>query len=213
MTLLTLLFQDPFTFALILGVFVLSLSVHEYAHAQTAAWLGDRTAERMNRLTLNPLAHIDPLGLIMLLAAGFGWGKPVPFNPYNLRARRWGPAIVAAAGPLSNLILGTICALGYRWVLPALGPSNVLVFVFGHAAILNFVLMLFNLIPLAPLDGSKALIAALADERYRQARTVIETHGPYILIALMLVDQLSSLHLFGWISTGAIRLAQWIQFV
>jgi Zn-dependent protease len=209
MNLLSLFFEQPWVFFAIILVFLVALSVHEASHAFMGVWLGDPTAERLKRLTLNPLAHVDPLGFLALITVGFGWGKPVPFNPYNLRYRRWGPAFVAAAGPLANLVLGSACALAYRYVAPALGQFNLLSFFLFYSAYLNFLLMFFNLIPIPPLDGSKALLAALADERYRNARLFIETQGPMILIGLILISAFTGLNLFGWLvqlANGLFRL-------
>ena len=93
------LFSDPLFFFVILLAIIVSLSFHEFAHAFAGFKLGDPTAQRLGRLTLNPLAHIDFLGLFMMLFAGFGWAKPVPFDPRNLKSKRWGPVIVALAGP------------------------------------------------------------------------------------------------------------------
>src|SRR5260221_11664107 len=105
---ISLLFQQPFIFLSWLLAFLLALSIHEFCHAVVGTWLGDSTAERMGRLTLNPAAHIDPLGLLAVVLIGFGWGKPVPYNPYNLKWPKWGPVIIAAAGPASNLIMAVI---------------------------------------------------------------------------------------------------------
>jgi Zn-dependent protease len=210
MGLLSLLLSDPLVFLVFILVFLATLSVHEFAHAWAGALLGDQTAKRFNRLTLNPLAHIDPLGFLSLLLIGFGWGKPVPFNPYNLKYPRWGPALVAAAGPFSNLVLGTACALGYRSLAPLLGLDNLLVMLLGFAIHLNFLLMFFNLIPLPPLDGSKALLAVLADEKYRSTRHWLETQGPTVLVGIILLDAFFSLHLFSFLSVAAEALGNFI---
>jgi len=203
MSLLSLLFKQPLIFFVLVAVFVMVLSVHEYAHALVGYWLGDNTAKRMGRLTLNPLAHIDPLGFVALLTVGFGWGKPVPFNPYNLKYPRWGPTLVALAGPGSNLILGLICALLFRFLFPSLGEQNLLTVFLLYAAYLNFALMLFNLIPIPPLDGSKVLLSALADPRYQAARFFLETKGSMLLIGLIVLDAFGGVGVFSWLSSAA----------
>ena len=200
MSLLSLLFEQPLLFFVLIVIFLMTLSVHEASHALAGYWLGDLTAKRMNRLTLNPFAHIDPLGLIALLTIGFGWGRPVPFNPYNLRSRRWGPAMVAAAGPLSNFLVGIAASVCSGWLSPILSEGNLLVIVLQYAAILNFLLMLFNLIPIPPLDGSKWLLAALASGRRTQAVHLLETQGPMLLILLVLLDSFTSIGVFAWLS-------------
>lgn len=213
MNLLSLFFSDPLLFLAFITVFLLALSVHEFSHAYAGFLLGDMTAKRLNRLTLNPLAHIDPLGFLALITVGFGWGKPVPFNPYNLKYPKWGPVLVAGAGPFSNLIFGTLLAIGYRFAAPALGEANLLVIFFSVGAYLNYILMLFNLIPLPPLDGSKALLAVLADEKYRQTRFFIETQGPYLLLGLIILDSLFSLGIFSLLNHAALWLVSLVASV
>jgi len=196
MNLLELFFREPLIFLVIILVFLVALSVHEASHALAAYWLGDMTAKRANRLTLNPMAHIDWLGFLVLVTIGFGWGRPVPFNPYNLKYPRWGPALIAAAGPASNFLLGIVFALMYQIVTPGLGQQNLLVFFLQYGAYLSFLLGLFNLIPIPPLDGSKALLAALAHEKYRHIRFFIETRGTFLLLALIVLDSLFGVGIF-----------------
>ena len=210
MNLLRLLTEDPLVFLAIIAALVFTLSVHEFAHAWVALLLGDRTAERMGRLTINPLAHLDPFGFLMILIVGFGYAKPVPFNPYNLRDRRWGPALIAAAGPLSNLLFGAICAFMYGRLFTVLGPNNLLILVLWFLGHINFALMLFNLIPLPPLDGSKALLAVIDGPQYARARLFLETQGPMLLIGLILMDSFLGFGVFGWISNFSDGLFQLI---
>lgn len=145
----------------------MSVVIHEVAHGYMALALGDPTAKYQGRLTLNPLSHLDPVGsffvpLIGYFLGGFiiGWAKPVPFNPYNLRSARWGEALVAVAGPLSNIALALIFGIILRFGLfgDLLGPSIGLL---SFIVLINITLAVFNLIPIPPLDGSKILFAIL----------------------------------------------------
>lgn len=168
---------------------VVAFSVHEFSHAWVAFRLGDPTAKNQGRLTLDPRKHLDVLGSIMVLAVGFGWAKPVPVNPYNLRnGPKTGMAMVAAAGPLSNLALAIIAALVFRLgVVEAYYSSSVLpnpqqllsVFIW-----LNVVLLFFNLLPIAPLDGFKVVAGFLP---YPTANSFLklEPIGPLILLLLV----------------------------
>ena len=151
MGLLSLLTSDPTAFVIIALALVLSLAVHEFAHAFVADRLGDPTPRRYGRVTVNPLKHLDPFGTLLLLVAGFGFAKPVPVNPGNLG--RWGMLWVAAAGPISNLLIALIMA-GLLVVLPHTDlVLRVLLTVLG----INIVLAVFNLIPIPLLDGSRIL--------------------------------------------------------
>lgn len=208
MGLLSTLFSEPWLFVAIIVMFLIALSFHEFAHALAGYWLGDSTAEREGRLTLNPFAHVDPWGFAALVTLGFGWGKPVPFNPYNIRYPRWGPVFVALAGPASNGILGLLFLLLVHLLFPLFGNGNLLIIALSYGAYLNFLLMIFNLIPLAPLDGSRVLIALFADERYRAFRSFIETKGPTILLVLIAMSLMTGVSVFGFVSSGARFLMQ-----
>jgi Zn-dependent protease len=146
-------------------VFIIALSLHEYGHALAATLQGDPTAKLAGRLTLNPKAHLDLFGSIMLVLVGFGWGKPVPFAPNKLRFRRWGAAFVGAAGPLVNVILAFVGAAGFvamsRPGVEFEGAAGLLLRFLGISVGLNIVLALFNLLPIPPLDGSRILSALL----------------------------------------------------
>lgn len=184
---------------------VIAFSIHEFAHAWTAFRLGDSTAKYMGRLTLNPRAHLDVLGTIMVLIAGFGWAKPVPVNPRNLR---YGPAagmaIVAAAGPLSNLALAVVFAAVWRLTAPlilGLGAGATLiptpVDLLRELVILNLVLLIFNFIPLAPLDGFSVLRGVLPRQWAYQLER-LQPYGPMVLLGLLMLGYIG-LPILSWI--------------
>ncbi len=176
------LINQPLTFLVFIVSIVLALSWHEAAHALVAKWLGDDTAEEQGRLTLNPLAHLDPLGTIALLIAGIGWGKPVPVNPNNFAAPKLDNLKVALAGPLSNLILAILFALLTFAFKPQPGS---LAAVFSQTVIwFNLMLMFFNLIPIPPLDGSKIVHLFISDEAF----SLFEQYGFYLLFGLILLS-------------------------
>ncbi|MCS7052082.1 MAG: site-2 protease family protein, partial [Thermomicrobium sp.] len=154
---------------LILAV-LLSLTVHEYAHAKYADWAGDPTPRRQGRVTLNPLAHLDPLGTVLIIMVAFsgfgiGWGKPVPVNPGYFRHVRRDWILCAFVGPLSNILLATIFAVPVRLLLTSDAPipENVFVDFMFAMVYVNIGLAVFNMIPLHPLDGSKVLSGFLPD--------------------------------------------------
>jgi Zn-dependent protease len=167
--------------------------VHEFAHALAAYRLGDSTAKLFGRLTLNPVAHFDPLGGILLAVSfigsgfGFGWAKPTPVNPANLAGGRRGEAMVAAAGPISNLVLAAAAALPLRFILNtnlATEVPELIILILGLFVYINLVLMIFNLLPIPPLDGSKVLFAFLPPRLAWQWRPVLEQYG-FILLLLL----------------------------
>lgn len=210
MALFQTLFSDPWQFIIWLLAFLLTLSVHESAHALVSYWLGDQTAHRAGRITLNPLAHIDFLGFLALVTIGFGWGKPVPFNPYQLKYRRMGPVLVAGAGPVSNFVLAALAALLLRGLFPSLGAGNVLMQFLFVVVLLSIMLGLFNLVPLPPLDGSKALLAFFEWKRWEKARAWIEQRGPMLLLGLVLIGAITPMNPFGWLFSSAERVAAWL---
>lgn len=173
--------------------------VHEFSHALAAYRLGDSTAKLYGRLSLNPIVHFDPLGGILLAltflasggAFGFGWAKPTPVNPANLQGGHRGEAIVAAAGPLSNLVLAAAVALPLRYLvanpelllqLPPLLINTLDIFVQ-----INLVLLVFNLFPIPPLDGSKVLFAFLSPRAAYQWRPVLEQYGFVLLLLIFFI--------------------------
>jgi Zn-dependent protease len=179
------------TVAIVLAIMLLfAFPFHEFAHALAAYRLGDSTARLFGRLTLNPLAHLDPTGAVilaisMLVGFGIGWAKPTPVNPHNLRYGRWGEAIVAAAGPLSNLILATAGAIPLRYIYATGMDVPFLTGILELFVFINLLLMIFNFIPIPPLDGSKVLFAFLDRRTEYQVRPILEQYGFFILFALL----------------------------
>lgn len=179
---------------------VVAITIHEFSHALAGTLLGDSTAKLQGRLTLNPLAHLDLWGTLLLLFVGFGWGKPVPFNPYNLKRPKLGSAIIAVAGPFSNLVMVILFSLVLKYIYPliGLGESNAL-FQFLYTLILiNAILMAFNIIPVPPLDGSKVLFMVLPASMER-VRIFLEKYGFFILIGLLLIAGDLFSRFFYWI--------------
>ena len=172
---------------------ILSIVLHEVAHGYAANWLGDPTARLSGRLSPNPFKHIDPLGSVIVPAllyfsnAGmlFGWAKPVPYNPYNLTNQRWGEAIVAAAGPLTNFLLALIFAVIVRMAIP-LGLSVSFVQLASYIVYINILLALFNAIPIPPLDGSKVLESILPFGLRLKYRAFADVVGRFGLIGTFL---------------------------
>jgi Zn-dependent protease len=163
---------SPQVFVSILLAFVISITIHEFAHAYTATLLGDPTPRDQGRVTLNPIAHLDPIGFLFLIfialtGFGLGWGKPVQFNPYRMRWGKHGVALVAAAGPISNIILALVLAVPQRIFTTGFQTLPPYAQTFVNTLItLNIGLAAFNLIPLPPLDGLKILTGILPDFWY-----------------------------------------------
>ena len=178
---------------------IIGLTIHEYCHAFAANKLGDHTARDLGRLTFNPLKHIDLIGFVFLNIAGFGWAKPVQFNPENLAHPRRDKAIIAAAGPLSNLVLALFfIALIKIWlVMPAFTSSEavlkffftgsfvIVVDVIFHMAAINLGLLIFNLLPIPPLDGSHIVFSGL-NLRPETEASIMKIGAPLLLIVLLI---------------------------
>ncbi len=183
---------DAETILATLVAFVIAITIHEFAHAWTALRLGDETAARLGRVTLNPLAHLDPIGslgllMIVFLGFGIGWGRPVPVNPNSLRWGHRGMALTALAGPLSNVIVALAFALPYRLGFPA-APEMVTTFV-QRLVLVNLLLAAFNLIPIPPLDGLKILLGILPAFWY-PVLAPLERYGVGILLVLIVFGSL-----------------------
>jgi Zn-dependent protease len=183
-----LVFQGQYVaFVLIAFALIFSLTFHEFGHGKMASILGDDTAERAGRLTLNPIPHIDPFGLLMVLLIGIGYAKPVPADPRKFNSR-WGVLLVAAAGPAMNLILAfvvyNVYALGLKLGI-GLFQTPVAEFFFTYLALINLLLMLFNLLPIGPLDGSYIFPYALPRGMALQYQRLNARYGAYFLLGLI----------------------------
>ena len=181
--------RDILTTLMILPVLIIALTIHELCHGYAAYLLGDMTAKRDGRLSLNPIRHIDPLGLLMIIVVGFGWAKPVMVNPYNLRNPKVDMALIAIAGPISNFVMAFFSILIAEFVfrmtgMPRDGIWHTIVNAIILLGIINIMLGVFNLLPIPPLDGSKVIAGILPDHIYRRLPPV-GIMGMIILMVLM----------------------------
>jgi len=203
--LLTLLFMLP--------PMMLALSLHEAAHGYVAWKCGDSTAYNLGRLTLNPVKHLDPVGFICLLVFGYGWANPVPINTRNFRNPKRGMALSALAGPLSNLLLGAVCALlagvlggFFSFILASsrvpeywATVMSLLFTALRYSAVINFVYMVFNMIPVPPFDGSRVMLAFLPANTYFKIMRYERQIMFGVLIALLVLSRLG-FSPFSWIA-------------
>lgn len=181
------LFNNPFSFLIWIIALLVAITIHEASHAFVADRLGDPTAKLMGRLTLNPLAHLDPLGTLFLLIARFGWGKPVPIDPFNLRNPRRDSALISLAGPFSNLILASILSIILRLI--SFVPLSQLVFLLIQTLlipiiILNVGLGIFNLLPVSPLDGFK-IVGGFLPKNLALQWEELESYGLFFLLLML----------------------------
>jgi Zn-dependent protease len=198
-------------------VLLTAFSFHEFAHAWTADYFGDDTPRYNGRLTLNPLAHLDPMGSLLLIIAGFGWAKPVPVNPNALKQRSPSALMwVSLAGPASNLLLAILASAFFRFNIISLNQAiNDSVSSGSHLIptlpqilleffVINLVLMLFNLIPLAPLDGEK-IAAYFLPPTWSNKLAEIRPYGPMILMVLFIAGPYIGIDILGWIIGPALQ--------
>ena len=201
-------------FGSLLTALVTGIALHEASHAFTADRLGDGTARMMGRVTLNPLRHLDPLGSILLLIVGFGWGKPVPVNPMRLRhGPETGRAMVAAAGPLMNLAIAVLAALPFQlglidWDISgsvsSWGAGQYASLYLGALIVINVLLAVFNLLPIAPLDGFAVALGILPRDMARSFAR-LEKYGLLILMMVIMLPYLSNYQIPGlWSVIGPV---------
>lgn len=188
---LQLLRVDPLAFVLLAVALVFAIALHEYGHALAADLQGDRMPRAFGRLTPNPARHLDPIGTLMIFIVGFGWGKPVEFRPQALASKRFGPAMVAVAGPLVNLLLALVSAFVLVPAARAGAPEWTLRFLRTFLEI-NVLLAVFNLLPLPPLDGSRLLTVFLPPSRHSWVFW-LDRYGFLVLIGLLLLTRLAFL--------------------
>lgn len=177
---------------IIVPLFIIFITLHEAAHAWAAWKCGDNTPEREGRLTVNPLVHVDPIGTLMLVFIGFGWGKPVNVDERNFREPRWQIPLVAASGPIANIILGIISAAGAQLAIkiPSMAP---LAETMGIAIFINAMLVFFGLLPLPPFPGYRIIQGFLP----RAVQEKLESIAPYVGIGLLILIFVGGSRIFG----------------
>ena len=190
------------TLLLIAPPILLALTFHEYAHAFVANMYGDDTAKLRGRLTLNPIRHLDPLGTIMIFLVHFGWAKPVPVNPLKLKNPKKDMLWISAAGPLANMVLALVSGILLRLIFATVGKpdqhsiTGLLIFMMIMSLQINLALAIFNVLPIAPLDGSKILFGLLPS-KHEGKIYFLERYGPFILIGLIVFGQFTGVSILG----------------
>ena len=203
---------EPQIIILLIPALVFSLSFHEFAHAWMAYRLGDNTAARLGRLTLNPLSHLDPVGSLALLLMGFGWAKPVPVDSRYLKNPKQDMVKVAAAGPISNIILAVVAALALRLLFSTgLLIDNIKTFIIIFMQI-NITLAVFNLLPVSPLDGSQILTPFFEKHFGSDVVWKMQVYGPRFLFFLIIFSMLTDIHIFSLIINPIFNLFLYIFF-
>lgn len=197
------LIQNPLLLIVFVASLLLAITVHEFAHAYAALRAGDPTAKIMGRVTLNPIAHLDPMGTILLFLAGFGWGKPVPTNPNNYK-RKSDEIVVALSGIFANLIVATILAIPLRvaTIQGVVIDSNSWLNLLSIAVDINIVLAAFNILPISPLDGSHIVEYFMNEE----SKINYRVYGPFILFGVLILDRTSNLPILSAIMEPIIRI-------
>lgn len=188
---------DPAVQVILIPIIIFALSFHEFAHGWMAFRFGDLTAKVNGRLTLNPMAHLDMFGTLALYFMGFGWAKPVPVNPHNLKNPKHDLMWIALAGPLSNFLLAFISGVLLSVFLRTgiISGNSTLTVVLIMSLQINLVLAIFNFLPIAPLDGSK-ILAGLLPSKYHNELAKFEYYGPRVLIGLILISMLTGFNIF-----------------
>jgi Zn-dependent protease len=192
------------TLLLIAPPILLALTFHEYAHAYVANRLGDDTAKQSGRLSLNPLRHLDPLGTIMIFLVHFGWAKPVPVNPYRLKNPKKDMLWISAAGPISNMALALASGILLRLLIATGGAPDrtsimgLLIYVVFMSLQINLALAIFNILPIAPLDGSK-ILSGLLPAGFEKMFYFMDRYGPFILLGLIIFGSATGVSILGGI--------------
>lgn len=207
------LFQNPLQFLYVLPAIIIGLTVHEWAHAYAAYRLGDPTARNMGRMTLNPIAHVDLIGLAMLLLVGFGWAKPVPVNPRNFKNYKRDDIIVSLAGIFTNIVVAFVFSFIYvagilKW---GLATNEAFMSIVGSIITINLALAIFNLLPIYPLDGSH-VAESLFMRKIPRVFMFLRQYGQFILLGLLLFGAVSYVLgiLISAISSGFFSIAAWM---
>jgi Zn-dependent protease len=181
--------DEPQLFVAFVIAVIVGITFHEFSHAAVASLQGDQTARSEGRLTLNPIAHLDPLGSIAIILAGIGWGRPVPVDRTRLRNRRFGAVMVGLAGPAANFVVALAAAVAFRIAYPAIGPTFDVGFsltLLDMLVTINVILGVFNLLPIPPLDGSTLLSLALPPSR-QNIVAFLNQYGIFLLLGLLIL--------------------------